>query len=176
MQTHQRFLRIDNLVSNGYEDILYLNLGEIQLFNGPNQLTGLSSLATGSVRSDLPISNCFDDNVNSFHSSADYDRNPWLQIDVTGLVFDKVIIYNRQDYGSFRIVGARIAIITSTGLVTWQSTFDTDSLEYTFYTIPMPSAEPTSPMPSESPSPYPTNPTSEPTGNVMYSIIVDVLR
>ena len=121
-----------------------MNLGEIQLFNGPNQLTGLGSLATGSV-SGYPISNCFDDNVNSFCHSDDYGRNPWLQIDVTGLVFDKVVIYNRQDCCSFRIVGARIAIITSTGLVSWQSTFATESLEYTFYTIPMPTAEPTSP-------------------------------
>ena len=134
-------LRIDNLIYSqdprricGSGSII--NLAEVQLFDSSIQLAGLGSRASISsvFENNYPASNCFDGNLNSLcHSIPNADTNPWLQIDLTGLVFNKIVIYNRQDVCVNRIVRACIAIVTSTGEVRWQSTFATSSLEYTFY-------------------------------------------
>ena len=118
-----------------------MNLGEIQLFNGFNQLLGLLSLAAISseyltAEAYYSISNCFDGNIATLCITADNDINPWLQIDVTGLKFDSIVVYNRNDecgyFCSSRIGGARIALVTDDGMVKWSSTFNSVLPQYTF--------------------------------------------
>ena len=126
------FLRIDGLVN-----AVNLNLGEVKLYNGNIQLPDLVSRASMSSEyltpfEYIPLRNCFDGNIDSFCSSRNGDQNPWLQVDITGLEFDRVVVENRKDCCSFRIVGARIALMTATGVVKWSSTFAIDQTQYTF--------------------------------------------
>ena len=135
----KQFLRIDSTVVSPTNAYRFINLGEIQLFNGPDQLRDLESRASmSSWYGGNMVGNCFDGYTNSIcHSSAEvYMNDPWLQVDITGLVFDTIVIYNREDgcgsLCSSRIVGARIALIRDDGVVEWSSTFATDQPQYTF--------------------------------------------
>ena len=136
----QQFLRIDSTVVSPVNSFRYITLAEIQLFNGAEQLAvDLQSRVSLNYPwyGHAPVTNCFDgDTTTICHSNAEACMNePWLQVDFTDLVFDSIVVYNRNDCGSIcssRIVGTRIALIAGEGMVKWNSTFDSDMQKYTF--------------------------------------------
>ena len=116
-------------------DFIIINLAEIQLYNGINEIKGLGLLATSSSCHPLSsLSNAFDGDSNTiFHTDDKNDQNPWIQINVTNLVITKIIVVNRPTCGvdlgicQRRIVGASISLISKTvngsSSIIWSNTF-----------------------------------------------------
>ena len=96
-----------------------INLAEIQLYDGINEIKGLGLLATSSSSLSV-LSYAFDGDSNTFFHTDTNDHNPWIQINVTNLVITKIFVFNRQTCGmnldicQRRIVGASISLISKT--------------------------------------------------------------
>lgn len=97
----------------------YINLAELQLFYNGVQLSGLRVVQSSTLSSDggYPAGNLVDGNTATFQVTGPSDPYPWVAVDITGLLFDTVVIYNRWDRGgnhaeSLRAVGATIGVFT----------------------------------------------------------------
>ena len=78
-----------------------LNLAEIEFYNNDVKIgTSYLSFATSSIDALYPLSNIYDENINTFYHTNEnpLDPNPTLTITVAiGVIFDTIILTNRQD-------------------------------------------------------------------------------
>ncbi len=82
------------------------------------------------------VSKCFDNNLNSACHTAASDSNPYLIFTVNSNI-DNIVIYNRYDCCSNRIVGATFSVYDANMELYYESTFATQSSVYNFI-IPEP--------------------------------------